>query len=70
MEVIGHIYTINEVVLSPNGELFATASRDKTIKIWQRTDLKLLKVIDAKRHGGHVNSVNKLIWTNFQRQLV
>jgi WD40 repeat protein len=70
LEVVGHIYTINEVVLNPTGELFATASRDKTIKIWQRADLKLLKVIDAKRHGGHINSVNKLIWTNFHNQLV
>lgn len=70
MEVVGHIYTINEVVLDPSGELLATASRDKTIKIWQRSDLKLLKVIDAKRHGGHINSVNKLIWSNFQHQLV
>ncbi|MHA8066448.1 WD40 repeat domain-containing protein [Aquirufa sp. ROCK2-A2] len=69
-EVIGHIYTINDVSFSPDGQLLATASMDKTIKIWQSSDLKLLKVVDAARHGGHSNSVNKLIWTNFENQLV
>ncbi len=70
LEVIAHIYTINDVAIHPNGEFFATSSMDKTIKIWQTSDLKLLKVIDAARHGGHINSVNKLIWTNFEAQLV
>ena len=33
-------------------------------------EMKLLKVIDAARHGGHKNSVNKLIWTSFDNQLI
>ena len=69
-EVIGHIYAINDVVLHPNLPLLATASMDKTIKIWQLDELKLLKVIDAARHGGHKNSVNKLLWSNYENQLI
>lgn len=70
LEVNGHIYAINDVALHPNQTLFATASMDKTIKIWQLEEMKLLKVIDAARHGGHKNSVNKLIWTSFDNQLI
>jgi len=69
-EVNAHIYAINDVVFHPNQPIFATASMDKTIKIWQLEEMKLLKVIDAARHGGHKNSVNKLIWTDFEDQLI
>lgn len=69
-EVNAHIYAINDVVFHPNQSLFATASMDKTIKIWQLDELKLLKVIDSARYGGHKNSVNKLIWTHFEDQLI
>lgn len=57
-----HLYTINNIKVSPNGKLFATGSRDKTIKIWNAEDYKLLKVLDTARDGGHVNSVNALLW--------
>ena len=29
-----HNYAIYDIVFSPNAKLFATASRDKTVKIW------------------------------------
>lgn len=57
-----HWFTINDIVFSPDGALFATASRDKTIKIWDAADRRLLKVIDTLRLGGHINSVNALLW--------
>ncbi|RXK52438.1 WD40 repeat domain-containing protein [Aquirufa rosea] len=69
-EVIAHMYAIHDIDFHPNKDLFATASMDKTIKIWNAADLTLLKVIDAARYGGHKNSVNKLIWTPFEDQLV
>ncbi|MCC7507052.1 MAG: WD40 repeat domain-containing protein [Saprospiraceae bacterium] len=61
-EQAAHWYTINHIVFSPDGRFFATASRDKTIKIWDADNFSLLKVIDTIRHGGHVNSVNRLLW--------
>ncbi len=57
-----HWFTINDIVFSPDGALFATASRDKTIKIWDAADRRLLKVVDTLRFGGHINSVNALLW--------
>lgn len=57
-----HLFTLNHIAFSPDGLLFATASRDKTIKIWDAQTYTLLKVIDTMRHGGHINSVNRLLW--------
>jgi WD40 repeat protein len=65
-----HWFTINAIAYHPNGSLFATASRDKTIKIWDAYTFELRKVIDTIRHGGHVNSVNDLLWTQFDNELV
>lgn len=69
-EVVGHIYAIHDLQFSPDGKWIATASMDKTIKIWEADGLKLRKVLDASRHGGHKNSVNKLIWSLFDDLLV
>lgn len=69
-EVIGHIYAIHDLQFSPDGKWIATASMDKTVKIWESDSLKLRKVVDASRHGGHKNSVNKLIWSSFDDLLV
>jgi WD40 repeat protein len=56
--------------VSPDQQFFASASMDKTIKIWCANDLTLLKVIDAPRYGYHKNSVNKLLWSAYQDYLV
>ncbi|MEY4382916.1 MAG: hypothetical protein RI995_458 [Bacteroidota bacterium] len=69
-ELVGHIFTIHDVVTQPSGDFFATSSMDKTIKIWDANEFKLVKVIDQKRHGGHKNSVNKLYWSDYQDFLV
>ena len=62
-----HLFTINAIKYSPDYRLFATASRDKTIKIWDSKEFKLLKVIEAIRDKGHVNSVNDLLWLSKDR---
>jgi WD40 repeat protein len=43
---------------------------DKSIKVWDAQAFRLLKVIDKARHAGHGTSVNKLLWTNFDDQLL
>ena len=70
-----HLFTINSIVFHPKDPtLFATASRDKTIKIWQldtqNPKLHLLKVIDTIRHGCHIRSVNRLFWSNYNDYLI
>lgn len=59
-----HWFTLNCIVYSPDGRYFATASRDKTVKIWDAARFQLLKVVDTVRDGGHINSVNHLLWTD------
>jgi WD40 repeat protein len=68
--VPAHMYASNHLAFHPNGNYFATGSMDKTIKIWDATTFALLKVIDKARHGGHSNSVNKLLWMDFDNLLV
>lgn len=80
-----HLFTINSIVFHPkNPTIFATGSRDRTIKIWQMfppapegsernelyPPLKLLKVIDTIRHGCHIRSVNRLFWSNYNDYLI
>ena len=65
-----HWYTINDIVFHPKAPIFATASRDKTIKIWDAQSFQLLKVIETIRDQGHLNSVNRLFWSNFNDYLV
>ncbi len=65
-----HWYTINDLVFHPEGLFFATASRDKSIKIWDAQTFELVKVLEAIRDGGHVNSVNCLFWSTYNHQLV
>jgi WD40 repeat protein len=70
VEIAAHLYTINHIAFSPNGKYFATASMDKSIKVWKTDEMRLLKVIDKARHTGHGTSVNKLLWTTFNNQLI
>jgi WD40 repeat protein len=65
-----HMYAINHIEFSPNGHHFVTCSMDKSIKVWDAQEFKLLKVIDKSRHAGHGTSVNKLYWSRYNQQLV
>ncbi len=65
-----HTYAINDVVERKDGAYLATASMDKTIKIWDYGKRKLIKVIDKARHKGHLTSVNKLLWLGYKDYLV
>jgi len=60
--ISAHNSTINNLAFSPNGKFLATASRDKTVKLWDAKTWKLLKVCEVVRDRGHVNSVNCLLW--------
>ena len=69
-DVVAHLFAINHLTFSPDARLMATASMDKSVKIWRAADLQLLKVVDRARHAGHGTSVNKLLWTAHQNQLI
>ncbi len=65
-----HWFTINDIAINHQKRIFVTASRDKTMRIWDADDFKLLKVIDKEKNEGHVNSVNKLLWSNYKDYLI
>ncbi len=69
-EVVAHMFAINHLAFSPDNKHFVTCSMDKSIKVWDAKELKLLKVIDRARHAGHGTSVNKVLWTNHEGQLL
>jgi WD40 repeat protein len=53
------IYTIASHATSP--AVIATASRDKTVKVWNCESMEMLQRLDDSS-GGHSNSVNDLVW--------
>ena len=69
-EVAAHLFAINHIAFGPDGKHFVTCSMDKSVKVWRTQDLTLLKVIDKARHAGHGTSVNKLLWTSYNNQLI
>lgn len=69
-EVVAHLFAINHLAFSPDYRFLVSASMDKSIKVWDPADLRLLKVIDRARHAGHGTSVNKLLWTSHENQLL
>lgn len=69
-DVPAHWYTLNHIALQPGGRLFATASRDRSIKIWDAASFDLIKVIDRTKLDGHLNSVNKLLWMEDGKTLI
>lgn len=57
-----HNYSVYSIVFSPDKKRIATASRDKTIKIWDAENLQVLQRISLPGFLSHTHSVNKLLW--------
>ena len=64
-----HNFAIYSIVFSPSGKYFATGSRDKTIKIWDSSSFQVLERLTREK-GGHINSVNRLLWLDYNDYLV
>ena len=61
-EVNAHLFSINHLQQSPDRQYLITCSMDKTVKLWHAATLRLLRVLDHSRYGGHKNSVNRGLW--------
>jgi WD40 repeat protein len=58
-----HLFAVNQLALHPSGKWFASASRDKTIRLWETETLLLIKVINReKMAGASTHSVNRIMW--------
>jgi len=51
MSVRGHDKDINIISVSPNDSLVASGSQDKTVKLWNTTDLSLKATLTGHRRG-------------------
>lgn len=57
-----HNYAIYDIIVHPKQLWIATASRDKTVKVWS-PDLSSTPIrLDRAKSGGHINSVNALFY--------
>jgi len=56
-----HYYAIYHLIQLEGTTHFASASRDKSIKIWDSESLSVLLKIDSAL-AGHINSVNRLLY--------
>ncbi len=69
-ELAAHSFTINDITTDDKQRWIFSASRDKTIRVWDARTLELLKVLDAFRYGAHANSVNCLLWDSTRQLLL
>ena len=60
-KINAHWFTINHILFLEGTNFFATASRDKTIRLWSTSDFSPVKSLDVSTDG-HKNSVNRLLW--------
>ncbi|NRB64422.1 MAG: PQQ-binding-like beta-propeller repeat protein [Saprospiraceae bacterium] len=65
-----HWYTLNSLAFHPSGAWFATGSRDRSVKVWDAKTFKLAQVLETTRDGGHINSVNKVMWSAYENTLI
>ncbi len=70
LQTKAHLFTINHMTFITENQFLVTASRDKTIRIWNSETMELQKVLDKEKYDGHINSVNKLLWLGSHNILV
>lgn len=61
-----HNFAIYQIAFHPSKAVFATVSRDKSLKLWNSTNLSLIKKLE-RSHGGHTHSINCVKWISDEK---
>jgi len=61
--VAAHQYTVHSLAMNSEYNVLASASMDKTVRLWD-SNLQILKEVNSDKNGGHTNSVNKVLWVD------
>jgi WD40 repeat protein len=64
-----HWFCINDICDLTGTNYIATASRDKSIRIWDKRDWSLAKEIASTKFVAHSHSVNCLLWNQDEKIL-
>lgn len=68
--IAAHYWAIYDLAIEADGNRFASASRDKTVKVWNAEETKVLKRFEGFKDHGHTHSVNTLLWSEYQNLLL
>ncbi len=68
-KIPAHNYAIYDMLSAPEANILITASRDKSIKVWNLNDLSFRMKLDESA-GGHKRSVNTLAWIEPGRSFI
>jgi WD40 repeat protein len=68
--VPAHNFAIYKILQLNPHEIVATASRDKTIKLWDLNSLQVIERINREKFDGHAFSVNAILWNEEQSTLI
>lgn len=65
-----HLFTVNKICDLEPLPLLASASRDRSIRFWDRNNLELVKDISRGKPNSHTHSVNDLCWISEENILL
>jgi WD40 repeat protein len=63
-DIKAHWFSVNDICNLRGTNFIATASRDKSIRIWDKSDRSLVKEISSPKFAAHLHSVNSLLWNS------
>ncbi len=68
--IAAHMYAINDIQVIESLGIIATASMDKSIKIWDEENFNLKQILDLNGMAGHHKSINSIAFTTFENTLL
>lgn len=63
-QIPAHNFAIYDIAFNKELSVYATASRDKSFKLWSIDTDEVLVRVNKESSDGHTNSVNKVLWLN------